>query len=167
MTTARGERMRIEEFDRMPDDAARRALHGVCAAPRWAEKVAAGRPYGSVGALQDAAGTALDVDDLDAAMAGHPRIGDRSATGRSGAEQAGVTGSGDDVLAALEAGNADYERRFGHVYLVCAAGRSARDLLATLHGRLRNDPATERAVALGELAAINRLRLAGLVGEDG
>ncbi|MBW0102857.1 2-oxo-4-hydroxy-4-carboxy-5-ureidoimidazoline decarboxylase [Pseudonocardia sp. KRD291] len=158
--------MRIEEFDRMPDDEARRALHGVCAAPRWAEKVAAGRPYGSAGALQDAAGAALDVDDLDAAMAGHPRIGDRSATGRSGAEQAGVAGSDAGTLAALEAGNADYERRFGHVYLVCAAGRGAEDLLVTLHERLHNDPATERVVALAELAAINRLRLAGMVEED-
>lgn len=158
--------MRIEEFDRMPDDEARRTLHGVCAAPRWAGKVAAGRPYGSVAALQDAAGAALDVDDLGPAMAGHPRIGDRSATGRSGAEQAGVAGSGAEVRAELEAGNAAYERRFGHVYLVCAAGRDAQDLLATLHERLGHDPATERAVALRELAAINRLRLAGLVEED-
>ncbi len=76
-----------------------------------------------------------------------------------------MASAGDDVRAALAAGNAEYERRFGHVYLVCAAGRSAEDLLATLHERLDHDPSTERAVALRELAAINRLRLAGLVRE--
>jgi 2-oxo-4-hydroxy-4-carboxy-5-ureidoimidazoline decarboxylase len=67
------------------------------------------------------------------------------------------------VLFALEEGNRAYEERFGNVYLVCATGRSAEDLLATLEARLRNDPAAERAVALAELAAINEIRLDRLV----
>ncbi|MDT7705937.1 MAG: 2-oxo-4-hydroxy-4-carboxy-5-ureidoimidazoline decarboxylase, partial [Pseudonocardiales bacterium] len=72
--------------------------------------------------------------------------------------------AGDDVRAALAAGNRAYEERFGHRYLVCASGRSAEDLLGTLHVRLGNDPATERDVALTELAAINRIRLGRLFG---
>lgn len=160
-------RLRIEEFDRLPPEDARRELLGVCTAPRWAEKVAAGRPYGTLAALQDAAGVTLTEDDLDDALDGHPRIGDRTATGRSRAEQSGVATAGDAVRAALADGNAEYERRFGYVYLVCAAGRSAEDLLATLQERLANDPGTERGVALGELAAINRLRLAGLISGTG
>ena len=150
------------EFDALPGDEAERVLLDCCAAPRWAAAVAAGRPYADRDALLAAADAALTDVDLDAAMAGHPRIGDR-AGGRSGREQAAVGTAGDDVRAALAAGNRAYEDRFGHVYLVCASGRSAEDLLATLHVRLDNDPATERAVALRELAAINRLRLAEVV----
>jgi len=70
------------------------------------------------------------------------------------------------VLSALEEGNRVYEKRFGHVYLVCATGRSAEDLLATLQARLGNDPATERGVALAELAAINEIRFDRLVAPD-
>ncbi|WP_281376118.1 2-oxo-4-hydroxy-4-carboxy-5-ureidoimidazoline decarboxylase, partial [Pseudonocardia pini] len=92
-----------------------------------------------------------------------PRIGDRAAEGTARREQAGVAGASAEVLDALAAGNRAYEERFGYVYLVCAAGRSAVELLDTLHARLGNDPAAERLVALGELAAINRLRLAEAV----
>jgi 2-oxo-4-hydroxy-4-carboxy-5-ureidoimidazoline decarboxylase len=149
--------------DVLPADGAERALLACCAAPRWARAVVAGRPFASVDALQEAAAQALTDADLDAAMTGHPRIGARAA-GPSAREQAAVTSAGDGVRAALAAGNRAYEERFGHVYLVCASGRGAEDLLATLHARLGNDPATERAVALGELAAINRIRIEGAFG---
>jgi 2-oxo-4-hydroxy-4-carboxy-5-ureidoimidazoline decarboxylase len=119
-----------------------------------------------VAALQTAAEAALTDADLDDAMAGHPRIGDRTAGGASRREQSGVAGADPGVLAALADGNRAYEERFGHVYLVCATGRSAEELLDVLRTRLGNDPATERAVALGELTAINRLRIARLFGED-
>jgi 2-oxo-4-hydroxy-4-carboxy-5-ureidoimidazoline decarboxylase len=158
--------MNLAEFDALPAADAERELLGVCRAPRGAGVVAAGRPYGSVAALQTAAAAALTDADLDEAMAGHPRIGDRRAGGQSRREQSAVATAEADVLTALAAGNRDYEERFGHVYLVCASGRSADDLLATLRARLRNDPATERAVALRELGAINRLRIARLVGAD-
>lgn len=138
-------------------------LLAVCAAPGWAARVAVGGPYASLDALLAAADDALTDADLDPAMAGHPRIGDRTAGGRSRREQAAVASAPDDVLDALAAGNRAYEERFGHVYLVCASGRSAEDLLATLHTRLGHDARTERAVALAELAAINRIRLTQLV----
>ncbi len=154
--------MKIDEFDALAPAVAERELLACCAAPRWAAQVVAGRPYASTEALQDAAAAALTDGDLETAMAGHPRIGDRT-EGASRREQAAVAESGDDTRAALAAANRAYEERFGHVYLVCASGRSAEDLLATLHSRLGNDPATERAVALGELAAINRIRLEGLL----
>lgn len=152
--------MGIAEFDALAAPDAERVLLGCCAAPRWACQVASGRPYGSADALLAAADTALTDVDLDPALDGHPRIGDRAAGGQSRREQSGV---GAVVLDALAEGNRAYEERFGHVYLVCASGRSGEDLLATLHARLGNDPATERAVALRELAAINRLRLARLL----
>lgn len=153
----------LAELNALPTPACEDALRTVCTAPRWAAAVAAGRPFASVDALQDAAAAALTDTDLEPAFAGHPRIGDRGASGSAGHEQAAVAGAGADVHAALAEGNAAYEARFGHVYLVCASGRSAEDLLATLHARLANDPATERKVALAELVAINRLRIAGKV----
>jgi 2-oxo-4-hydroxy-4-carboxy-5-ureidoimidazoline decarboxylase len=152
-----------EEFDALPAADAEGALLAVCTAPRWAAQVVAGRPYGSAEALRAAAAAALTDADLEPALAGHPRIGDRVAAARPGSEQARVGAADAGVLAALAEGNRAYEERFGHVYLVCASGRSAEDLLAVLHARLGNDPATERAVALGELAAINRLRLDALL----
>ena len=125
-------------------------------------EVAAGRPHPDVASLQATAEVALTDADLDEAMAGHPRIGDRTAGGASRREQNGVAGADPAVLAALADGNRAYEERFGHVYLVCASGRGAQELLDVLRARLGNDPATERAVALAELAAINRLRIAAV-----
>ena len=88
-------------------------------------------------------------------MDGHPRIGAR-VTGQSAAEQSGVA---DEARAALEAGNAAYEERFGHVFLICATGLSGAQLLAALRGRLGNDEAAERAVAAAELRKITLLRV--------
>jgi 2-oxo-4-hydroxy-4-carboxy-5-ureidoimidazoline decarboxylase len=153
----------LQRFNSLPPQEAERELLSCCSAPRWARKVSAGRPYASVAALQAAARGALDDADLDAALDGHPRIGDHGASGASRREQSGVAVAGAGVLSALEEGNRAYEQRFGHVYLVCATGRSAEDLLATLEARLGNDPATERGVALAELAAINEIRLDRLV----
>jgi 2-oxo-4-hydroxy-4-carboxy-5-ureidoimidazoline decarboxylase len=158
--------MRMAEFDRLPAAQARAALLDCCAAPDWADRLVAARPYGAPAALlarADAVLAELDEEQVDRALAGHPRIGERSAHASSVREQAGVAGAADDVRAALAAGNRAYEDRFGHVYLVCADGRSADELLAVLQARLGNDPATERAVLRTELAKINRIRLTRLL----
>ena len=140
-------------------------LRACCAADAWIEAILAGRPYASAAELaetSDAATAALDDHGLGQALGGHPRIGERAAEAWSRQEQAGVADAGAEVRAALAAANAEYERRFGHVYLVCATGRSAAELLAICQARLDNSPAVERAVVLGELAKINRLRLTKL-----
>jgi len=164
----------VGAFDVAPDDELRDRLRSCCAAEAWVEKMLVGRPYRSEAALyaaSDHATAELDGGGLDQALAGHPRIGDAAPAhggdGRSAAwskgEQAGVATAGADVLGALAAANAEYEQRFGHVYLVCASGRSAAELLAVCQARLDNDPETERGVVLGELAKINRLRLGKLL----
>ena len=143
-----------------------------CASRRWAEEVAAGRPYVDEEALfaaADAALARLGEADLDEALTGHPRIGEPpSGAGGSWSrrEQSRVTAAPDETRAALAESNRAYEERFGHVYLVCAKGMDAGELLAVLRRRLRNDPATERRVLRAELGKINRLRLVRLV-EDG
>ncbi|MEV6214934.1 2-oxo-4-hydroxy-4-carboxy-5-ureidoimidazoline decarboxylase [Nocardia sp. NPDC051833] len=154
----------LAEFNALSAAAAEAALLACCSAPGWARAIAAARPYASTDALltaADAASAALDDASLDAALAGHPRIGDRPTSAASAREQAGVAGA--EVKAALAAGNRDYEAKFGHIYLVCAAGRDGEELLAVLRARLDNDPSTERQVMRTELGKINRLRLARLV----
>ena len=154
----------------MPDLAALNALPprdfeelllGCCAAPGWARRVAEGRPYESVADLIAAAGAAWaarDPGDLEAAMAGHPRIGERRLLGWSAGEQAGV-GEDAQALAALAGANAAYEQRFGHVFLICATGRGPAEILAELNRRMSHDPATEREAAAAEIGKINALRL--------
>ena len=152
-------------LDGLPPDALRERLRGVCASRRWVDLLAGAAPYGDLPSLltaADAALAALDEADVDEALAAHPRIGERSDHASSQREQAGV---GDEVRAALAAGNREYEQRFGHVYLVCASGRSGEELLAVLRRRLGNDPAYERTVVRDELGKINRLRLQRLAEE--
>jgi 2-oxo-4-hydroxy-4-carboxy-5-ureidoimidazoline decarboxylase len=155
----------VDSLNSLSEDDARRALLACCAAPRWVEEVTAGRPYRSIEALHAAAEAALTDIDVADGLAGHPRIGERTADQRSRREQRGVSGASTEVLAALAEGNREYERRFGHVYLVCATGRDADQLLGLLRDRLGNDPDTERAVVRGELVAINRIRLDRMLGE--
>jgi 2-oxo-4-hydroxy-4-carboxy-5-ureidoimidazoline decarboxylase len=159
----------VAGFNARPADEAREALLGCCRAERWAAQVTTGRPYASLGALQARAAEVLTDEDVTEALAGHPRIGQAPAATHSSwsrSEQSGVAGADQAVRAGLAAGNQAYEARFGHIYLVCAAGRSATELLAILQARLANDPETERQVMRGELIKINDLRLAQLIGTE-
>jgi 2-oxo-4-hydroxy-4-carboxy-5-ureidoimidazoline decarboxylase len=158
--------MLLSEFDALPDDRAAAVLAEVCSAPEWTRRLVAGRPYGSRDALAaraDRALAELDEAEVDRALAGHPRIGERCAHASSRREQSAVAVAGAQVLDALAEGNRAYEERFGHIYLVCANGRPAGELLAVLRKRLGNDPATERRVLRDELREINRLRLERLL----
>jgi 2-oxo-4-hydroxy-4-carboxy-5-ureidoimidazoline decarboxylase len=167
------ERARLEEFNGLPGEAARRALTGCCSSARWVSAVMAGRPYASVAGLlrlSDGAVTGLATGDLRDALSGHPRIGERRDGGAdrwSRAEQAGAAGAAGVTMQALADGNAAYEHRFGHIYLVCATGRTAPELLALLTARLENDPDTEWGVVGSELQKINRIRLRKLLGGAG
>ena len=160
--------MTLDELNQLAAPAASKALSGVCSSERWVGAILAGRPYPSLDALlarSDAAVAGLTEADLRAALDGHPRIGDRQATAASwsGQEQAGVRVDDAEFMRALSVANAAYEQRYGHIYLVCASGRSGRELLELLLERLRNDRATEWRVVAGELAKINQIRLRKLI----
>jgi 2-oxo-4-hydroxy-4-carboxy-5-ureidoimidazoline decarboxylase len=168
----------VEELNQMPAQAAREALGPCCSSTRWVDEIVAGRPYVGIDALlaaSDAAVTALGEQDLAEALAGHPRIGEQRVesagphgpAGWSSQEQAGVASADSDLRQALTEGNAAYERRFGHIYLVCATGRNAGELLTFLRDRLGNGRAAEWRVVAAELAKINRIRLRRLVGDAG
>jgi 2-oxo-4-hydroxy-4-carboxy-5-ureidoimidazoline decarboxylase len=128
------------------------------------------RPFGGVPALLTAAREewfALAPDDWRDAFAHHPKIGDLGALRARFAataalaerEQAGVAGAPHAILDALAEGNRAYEQRFGFIFIVCAAGRSAGEMLDMLRARLRNDPRTELLIAAEEQAQITARRL--------
>lgn len=158
----------LEGFNALTERQRMHQLFAVCSSTIWARRVLAGAPFRDAEALYDRADRALaELPDaeIDAALDGHPRIGARTDNPSSAREQAAVSAAGDDVRAELASQNAEYEDRFGYVYLVCASGRSAQELLAILTERLQNDPATERRVMRSELGKINRLRLERLLSE--
>jgi allantoicase len=151
-------------------------LLACCGSRAWARQLAAGRPYQGFEDLAEAGDriwVGLGRQDWLEAFAAHPRIGERPAdaagpgAGWSDKEQAGVAGADAAVRAALAEGNRQYEARFGHVFLVCASGLSAAELLDALRGRLGNDPDTELRVAAEEQRRITRLRLDKLVRPPG
>jgi len=148
----------LASFNAAPEQEAVAAMLACCASRRFAAAMAAGRPYPSLAAAELAIDTVFEsltwLDVLEA-MDAHPRIGAR-VSGQSAAEQSGVA---DDSRAALAAGNAAYEERFGHVFLICATGLSGAQLLGALEQRLKNDEISERGAAATELRKITVLRV--------
>lgn len=143
-------------------DAAAALFRRCCGSGRWVDRMVAGRPYADDRSLTDAADHVwwdLEREDWLEAFQAHPRIGERATDAWAQREQSGVDAAEADVRRQLARGNAAYERRFGHVYLVCATGRSAAELLSDLESRLTNDAARELRIAATEQAKITRLRL--------
>jgi 2-oxo-4-hydroxy-4-carboxy-5-ureidoimidazoline decarboxylase len=164
--------MELSEFNAMSHEAVTGALTACCDVPSWVAAVREGRPYADVDdlvAVADKAAREFSPTDVDRALAAHARIGERAASddqaGRdareaawSRQEQAGVDRD-PDTAAALQAGNRAYEERFGRVFLICATGLSADEILSELHWRLANDEASEAAVVAEELRKIALVRL--------
>lgn len=152
----------------LPEADARRALLSCCASERWADGMLAQRPFaddGSVFARARAVWEGLSREDWLEAFAAHPRIGERQrAVGeRERREQAGVDSATAGTRRALDEANRAYEAKFGHVFLICAAGKSADEMLAAARARLRNDPETELRIGAEQQALITGLRLRKLV----
>jgi 2-oxo-4-hydroxy-4-carboxy-5-ureidoimidazoline decarboxylase len=157
----------LGSFNAAPAQDAERAVLACCASKAFAEAIASGRPYPDPAALLiavDAKFEALSWDDIVESMNEHPRIGDRVAgSGVSAAEQSGATAASDRVRQGLAEGNLAYEKRFGHIFLICASGLTGQEMLAQLRARLGNDRDAERTVVRAELSKITRLRMTRLL----
>jgi len=162
--------MTLAQLNALWEADAREALARCCGSTAWVEAVCAARPFRSRAALLAAADRAdrlLSTADWREAFAHHPRIGDVAALRErfaktaswAGEEQRGAAAASEPTLASLARGNEAYEQRFGCIFIVCATGRSADEMLAMLEARLGNDPARELEIAAGEQAKITRLRL--------
>lgn len=158
----------------LPAARAEAELLTCCGSRAWAWRMAAMRPFRTEPVLFDAAHEvwwSLGREDWLEAFRGHPRIGERKAEagqtareqGWSRGEQSGMDSAQQQTRQLLTELNRAYEERFGYIYLVCASGLSADELLAILQRRLDNSPDAEILVAAGEQAKITRLRLRKLL----
>lgn len=165
----------LARLNSLPAEEARAELLKCCGSARWAEQVAAHRPYASAEELEETADRVwwqLAPEDWLEAFRAHPKIGEREAASAVSAEarawsereQSGASGADAETRAALAAGNRAYEERFGFIFIVCAAGKTAREMLALLEARLCHDRETELGVAAREQRQITRLRLRKLLG---
>ncbi|MEE8600707.1 allantoicase [Euzebya tangerina] len=147
---------------------ARHALLACCGSSAWAEQMVDARPFGEPEDLLRAAEEIwwrLGPDDHLEAFEAHPRIGERSASRWSSREQSQAQSGEQTTKDRIAAGNLAYEERFGHIFLIRAAGRSAEEILAALEERLDNDAETERRIAAEQQAQITALRLDALLRE--
>ncbi|HSG89192.1 MAG TPA: 2-oxo-4-hydroxy-4-carboxy-5-ureidoimidazoline decarboxylase [Pseudomonadales bacterium] len=166
--------MTLADFDRLAPDAARDALLACCADPRWADALVAARPFETLDALLRAAEDEwahADETERLAAFAAHPRIGDvahlrERFAGTARTEQGQVLGADEDVLQRLKLLNDAYFERFGFIFIICASGRSAAEMLAAIEARIDNPRATELDNAAREQGRILALRLRRLFDED-
>ncbi|KPC63845.1 2-oxo-4-hydroxy-4-carboxy-5-ureidoimidazoline decarboxylase [Streptomyces chattanoogensis] len=148
------------------DGAAAAALHEVCASRAWGNKILAQRPYATTDALfaaSDAAMAELTAEDLAEAMAGHPPIGrPKPGDATSNREQSGMAGASDELKEELLELNLAYQEKFGHVFLICATGRTGEQMRDAVRNRIDNSPEQEREIVRVELGKINRIRLTRL-----
>ncbi|MEU9974438.1 2-oxo-4-hydroxy-4-carboxy-5-ureidoimidazoline decarboxylase [Streptomyces sp. NPDC051014] len=160
----------LARFNDLEEHSALAALHEACASTAWARRLLAARPYASTEDLysaSDAAMAELGTADLAEAMAGHPPIGrPRPGDPASAREQSGMAGAAEALKAEMLELNLTYQERFGHVFLICATGRTAEEMRDAVKERIGNAPEQEREIVRTELGRINRIRLARLVAED-
>jgi allantoicase len=164
----------IERWNQMPRAAAAKALQDCCGSKKWVEQVLARRPFIDAAALYDAADDAwatLKRNDWLAAFRAHPAIGGAKAAAKqtetvrrwSAGEQSVARKASPDTLAVLAAANEAYQATFGHVFLICAAGKTSEEVLKAIQERLANHPEVELRTAAEEQKKITRLRLEKLL----
>jgi OHCU decarboxylase len=159
--------MRLGELNALPPDRAVPELLRCCGSTRWAREMAARRPFAdlaAVGTEADKIWHGLGLEDWFEAFVAHPRIGERSPTRWSSEEQGGVASAPAATRAGLDAANREYEARFGFIFIVCATGKSADEMLASVHERLTNSRDEEWRIAAEEQLKITLVRLAKLLG---
>ena len=160
----------LQRWNTSPVEDAVKEVLPCCGSNAWADEMAARRPFPDVTTLlatSDQTWSNLTAEDWMEAFRSHPRIGESraaaSATAQSASwsaqEQKNVAAAGDAVKVALAEANREYERRFRHIFIVCATGKSAPEILEILRRRLQNDDATELQEAAEQQRQITRIRL--------
>lgn len=166
--------MSLEGLNALPAGEASQEFLKCCGSKRWAEAMTARRPYESIEELTRTANEiwwSLEQSDWLEAFHSHPKIGEKKAAKTvseeaqkwSGQEQAAVQAASQQTLDSLAKLNHDYEGRFGFIFIVCATGKSAGEMVALLRERLQNDIETELPVAAAEQAKITEIRLKKLI----
>ena len=165
---------RLRWLNSLPDYAARSILLNCCGSLQWATSITQQRPFADTKQLLDqhaASCESLTPEDWKEAFAAHPKIGEEKDTISSGQaqrwsqqEQSGAAAASLQVRSALQRRNQEYHERFGYIFIVCASGKSAEEMLTMLTERLRNEPGRELQIAAEEQKKITQLRLQKLIG---
>jgi 2-oxo-4-hydroxy-4-carboxy-5-ureidoimidazoline decarboxylase len=166
--------MTLDELNHLDRAARAEQLRKCCGSSRWVEQMLAVFPVADKETLLDHADSIwnhLGPDDYREAFTHHPKIGDlnglreKFASTRAWAagEQGAVQQASEETLQALAAGNAAYEQKFGYIFIVSAAGKSAEQMLHLLQTRLLGDADEELLLAADEQRKITRLRLEKLL----
>jgi OHCU decarboxylase len=159
---------RLRRLNSLPFGDAHEAFMSCCGSPKWADAMVRARPFPDLNEIACKAEENFDglaVDDWKEAFAAHPRIGETRVRGGEHAqrwsqqEQAAAAISSSEVQGKLQQQNEEYYSRFGYIFIICATGKSAEQVLALLKERLQNDPAAELKIAAGEQRKITLLRL--------
>lgn len=164
----------VERLNALPREEARARLLACCGSARWARAMTDARPFADELELSETADRVwrgLDGEDWLEAFRAHPKIGERKAARETGAaasawskdEQSGVSAADAGTLEELARANRVYEERFGHIFIVCATGKSAAEMLSLLEARLTNSRDVELGVAAEEQRRITQLRLKKLL----
>ncbi|HEX7253314.1 MAG TPA: 2-oxo-4-hydroxy-4-carboxy-5-ureidoimidazoline decarboxylase, partial [Thermoanaerobaculia bacterium] len=153
---------KLAAWNSLPDEEAASILLAFCGSRKWARCLVRARPLEGRGAVLRAVEncwTALAEADWLEAIAAHPAIGAPDLVGLAAREQSSVRSASLDTLASLADANRDYRDRFGWIFLICARGKTAEEMLSLCRERLHNEPRTELGVAAEEQKKITRLRL--------
>jgi 2-oxo-4-hydroxy-4-carboxy-5-ureidoimidazoline decarboxylase len=159
------ERLTLGDLNALSDEDARNAFTSCCGSTRWVTLMVNARPFDSIDEMIEAADDAwakTGPTDWLEAFSHHPRIGERG-SGREAAEQAGAQSAPLTVKEQISDINNAYEKKFGHIYIVCAAGKSGEEMLEIAKARMRNEPQDELEVAAEEQRKITEIRLRKLL----
>lgn len=163
----------LANLNSLSAEAAEAALLTCCGSARWVRRMVQRRPFEDADDLITAAEAIwqeLAPEDWREAFSKHPKIGERpkQASERERAwseqEQAAAKLTAEDTQAALAEANRVYQQRFGYIFIVCATGKTAEEMLAILTARLQNDPDAELRIAADEQRKITELRLRKFLG---
>jgi len=166
--------MNIDQFNKLSDDEAKTEITRCCGASNWVKKVLDNRPYNNKNSLLELAEKEwfnLAQDDWLEAFQHHPKIGDINSLSKKYAntqkwaegEQSGVNSASENIIHNLAQGNKDYEEKFGYIFIVCATGKTAQEMLDILNTRLPNNAEEEIKIAIGEQNKITKIRLEKLL----
>ena len=158
--------MTLDELNGADDVIIRESLKHCCGSEAWVEGMIGLRPFADRHALfsaSDSVWKSLAASDWLEAFAQHPKIGEKSASRWSAEEQRGMEHASMVTALRMTQLNAEYERKFGWIFIVCASGKSADDMLALISRRVQNDPDTELRIAADEQSKISKLRLEKLI----
>jgi 2-oxo-4-hydroxy-4-carboxy-5-ureidoimidazoline decarboxylase len=160
----------VETINNLPASELRDLLVRCCGAERWIEGMLRARPFADWNGVMQTASLvwdSLQPSDWKESFKHHPKIGDieslrkkfSSTAGWAGAEQGACAEAPVAVLHALAEGNSKYEEKFGYIFIVCATGKRAEEMLEILNARLPNEPGAELRNAAAEQIKITLLRL--------